>query len=388
VLHLAQDLQRLDWRITVLAPHAEHARSREELDGVHVERFRYLWPARAQTVCYGGGALINLRRDRRNLMKLPALVGAEWAATARRIGRADLVNAHWILPQGFVAGTIPGRTPHVVTVHGGDIFGLQGKALARAKRWSLLRADAVTCNSSITERAVNALAPEVVPARIPMGASTSSPPDPQLTRRLREQYRRGTGPLLVFVGRIVEEKGFEEFLGAVAALERTFPDVTGLVVGDGQQRSDAEQHSRDLDIADRVHFAGWVDSGAVPSHMAAGDVFVAPSKRGPDGWVEAQGLSVVEAMLAGVPVVASASGGIVDTIDDGVTGLLVPEGDAEAIAASVRTLLGNDHSRRAIVEAASQSARQRFSREASARAFDGLFRSLVERRQAPPGHAP
>ena len=58
VLHLAQDLQALGWRVDVLAPHAPGAAVRETLGGVRVERFRYLWPERLETVCYRGGALI------------------------------------------------------------------------------------------------------------------------------------------------------------------------------------------------------------------------------------------------------------------------------------------------------------------------------------------
>ena len=65
----------------------------EVLDGVPVHRFRYLRPERAQTVCYRGGAHVNLRQDRTNLLKLPALVGAEWATVANRLrsGRDDPV---------------------------------------------------------------------------------------------------------------------------------------------------------------------------------------------------------------------------------------------------------------------------------------------------------
>ena len=140
VLHLARDLMDLGWRVRLLAPHAPSAAVREELQGVPVERFRYLVPESSQTVCYQGGALVNLRDRPANYLKLPALVVAEWCALTRRLlrGGVDLVHSHWVLPQGLV-GTLacgPLGVRHVVTVHGGDVFGLRGPFLEALKRRS------------------------------------------------------------------------------------------------------------------------------------------------------------------------------------------------------------------------------------------------------------
>jgi glycosyltransferase involved in cell wall biosynthesis len=382
VLHLAQGLQAVGWRVGVLAPHAEGAASHEIIDGVRVDRFRYMWPASAETVCYGGGALVNLRQNRRDLAKLPPLIAAEWMATTRHAKSYDLINSHWILPQGLVAGFVPRRIPNVVTAHGGDVFGLQGRALAAAKRVALQRADAVTCNSSVTEAAVHGIAPAISTNRIPMGIDVSRSADPDRVHALRARFRRGVGPLLVFVGRLVDEKGIEDFLAALAQLAARRPDATGLVVGEGQDRADAEKLAVDLGIAERVHFVGWADAAEVPSYIAAGDVFVAPSRRGPDGWIEAQGLSVIEAAALGVPVVAAACGGVVDTIEDGVSGLLVPERAPAAIAEAVERYLDDDDLRGRVAVNGPRVARERFSLEATAAAFSALFREVLDRRGA------
>ena len=90
ILHLAQDLQELGWRIDVIAPHAPEAAIRETIGGVRVERFPYLWPPRLETVCYQGGALVNLRRNPSNTLKLPALVLCEWAGIIRRAGAISI----------------------------------------------------------------------------------------------------------------------------------------------------------------------------------------------------------------------------------------------------------------------------------------------------------
>jgi phosphatidyl-myo-inositol dimannoside synthase len=258
VLHLASDLTALGWEVEALAPHAEGAATCEVLDGVAVRRFRYLWPEAAQTVCYSGGALVNLRRRPTNKLKLPALVAAEWAALARRVaaGRFDVVHAHWLLPQGLVATLPPRRSPVVVTAHGGDVFGLRGALMSRAKVAALRSADAVTANSSYTEAALRRLAPDLGPVqRIPMGVGTTFPATDDVTE-VRRRHRRGRGPLVVFAGRLVEEKGVDDLLEALARLVPDLPDATALVLGDGQDREALEARAAELGLGGRVTFAG------------------------------------------------------------------------------------------------------------------------------------
>lgn len=385
VLRLAQDLTRLGCAVDVLAPHAPGAALRESLGGIPVERFRYLWPDALQTVCYGGGALVNLRKVRSNIAKLPALVAAEWAAVFGRLlrRRYDLLHSHWVLPQGFV-GMLAARPlgiPHVITVHGGDVFGLRGPAMRRLQATAFGAADAVTVNSSATGAAVASIAPGIAPPRrIPMGVDVVPANDPARAAELRSRWRRGAGPLVCFVGRLVEEKGVGDLLQAMALLRREAPDATAVVIGDGQDRTAFEAEAARLGVADRVVFTGWIAPEAVGSYMQAADVFVGPSKRGCDGWVEAQGLTFAEAMVNGVPVVATRSGGIPDLVRHEDTGLLVPEADPPAIAAAVLRVWREPALAARLSAAAPIVVRETLSRDASASTFLGLFSEVVAAR--------
>lgn len=384
VLNLAEDLQSLGWQVDLLAPHAPGAAHREALAGVNIERFQYLWPARQQSVCYQGGALINLRKRPANYLKLPALLAAEFGAIARRLitRRYDIVHSHWILPQGFLAA-LPARVrrvPHVITVHGGDVFGLRGAATGWAKSVALRHANAVTVNSRFTGDAVGALVPGLQSMhRIPMGVATDPLGADQAAEvsSIRRRYRRGDGPLLVFVGRIVDEKGVEDILHAVDILRDELPDLRALIVGDGQDREAMQAQAHELKLTNRVSFPGWVDPAMVRAYFAAADIFVAPSRQASDGWIEAQGLTVLEAMIAGAPVIATRLGGVTDSVIDDTTGLLVDDRAPAQIAAAIRRLVEDRVLASSLVEQGMRHAQDNFSRRSSAMAFSRLFGDLV-----------
>ena len=379
VLDLTRGLLDRGWEADVIAPHAPDAARDEVLAGVAVHRFRYLRPERAQTVCYQGGALVNLRHNRTNLLKLPALVGAEWATVLRRLrsGAYDAVHAHWVLPQGLVGVLSGRRLPVVVTVHGGDVFALDQAPLRAAKRLAFRRADAVTVNSSATEHAVLSLASPRRLERIPMGIDVDPVVDPSTVDRLRDEHRAGDGPLIALVGRVVAEKGVFDLLAAVDQLRRDLPGVRAVVLGEGQDRAAAEARTTELGLDGHVRFVGWVEPAQVPAWFAAADVVVAPSRTADDGWTEAQGLSIVEAMAVGRPVVASDTGGIGDAVEHEVTGLLVGEGQPDQLAAAVLRLHQDPALATRLAAAGRARAVERFSADASADAFSGLFADLI-----------
>ncbi|NMH64853.1 glycosyltransferase family 4 protein [Shewanella salipaludis] len=380
VQHLAQDLLALGWEVDVLAPHAPSAASREQLNGISVDRFHYLWPERLETVCYQGGALLNLQKNKLNYLKLPALVFFQWTAIVKRLlsGHYDLLHSHWILPQGFtgVLAARPFNLPHVVTVHGSDAFALKGELLSKFKAFSLMGADAVTVNSSATRQQVLAIAPELTAlSLIPMGIALNQP-NPDRVAQLRQQFRGDQGPLLIYVGRLVEQKGIGDLLRAVALLSQTLTDCRLLILGEGPWRDALVSLADRLGISQRVSFIGWVEPSDVPNYLAAADIFVGPSKQMPDGSTEAQGLSFIEAMQAGTPVIATDVGGIGDTVKHEETGLLVPQDDPGAIAGSVLRLLSEPQLADKLIFQAKQATKH-YTREATAVQFAQLFDAML-----------
>ncbi len=136
-------------------------------------------------------------------------------------------------------------------------------------------------------------------------------------------------PHVLSIGRLVPAKRVDLAIRAVARLATDIPDVRMTVAGDGSERIALERLARELLIADRVQFTGWVDPARLPAVMNGATVVIMPSAR------EGLGLVAVEAAMMGRPVVASRAGGLADLIRDGETGLLVDGESPEAWAGAL-----------------------------------------------------
>jgi glycosyltransferase involved in cell wall biosynthesis len=158
-------------------------------------------------------------------------------------------------------------------------------------------------------------------------------------------------PDVLYVGRLIDSKGVHVLLGALAQL----PGVTAAIAGDGPARDSLEELAAQLGITDRVRFLGWIEPRRRTSLYRGSRVFALPSL-----WDEPFGIVGVEALGAGLPVVASAAGGVPDWLEDGVTGTLVPRGDATALAGALATLL-NDRDRHARYSDAARRVPERFA---------------------------
>lgn len=379
VLHLSQDLQQLGWKVTILAPHAPGAKTHEVMDGITVHRFRYFLPESQETVCYQGGALINLRKQRSNYAKLPLLIFCEWIQTLLflRKKRFDIIHSHWLLPQGFI-GILSARLlgiPHACTIHGSDVFALQSPWLNRCKAFTVRHCDAITVNSSATRKAVASLCPTYQPLHtIPMGVSVPTPGALNAGRSadMRSRFRHEQGPLVLFIGRLVEEKGVSDLLEAIAILKQGgTPGITLLAIGEGQDRAIFERQASDLGINESVFFTGWIDPDELPVYHAAADIFAAPSR------IEAQGLAIIEAMMAGSSVVATRVGGIIDSITHEETGLLVDERSPDQLASAIERLFNERDLAFRLGKNARETAISKFSRHATAAKFSQLFESFL-----------
>jgi glycosyltransferase involved in cell wall biosynthesis len=250
----------------------------------------------------------------------------------RRLKPAVL-HVHHVWPAADRYLTLLARAagvPHVVVTE--HITGQSHSGGQRAlKRDELRRADAVTAvTGAIVETLVRDYAIERSRVRVvPNGADLpDEAAEEPVAKRWRDRFLTTPfKPLWVVAGRLEEQKGHDLLFQALTGLVKQGLDFTLVVAGEGSRRSWLEQQSLSLGLAPRVQFVGQIED--VGGLLAAADAVLLPSR-----W-EGLPLILLEAMARARPVVATAVGGVVEVMEDGVTGTLVPPGDVPALAAAL-----------------------------------------------------
>jgi glycosyltransferase involved in cell wall biosynthesis len=209
-------------------------------------------------------------------------------------------------------------------------------------RFTLARAAHVTsCSADLRDRLIALGGPQHAD-KIHLVANgtevvSEGPPARELRARLGLPDH---GPLLVAVGRMVDKKGFRFLLDALPALIEQQPGVHLALGGGGPLQEPLERQASDLGVSDHISFLGPLSHPDVLTLIAAGDVFVMPSVRDPRGNIDGLPIVVLEAMAAGRAVVATEIAGLPLAVEQGVTGVLVPEKDPHALSVAIADLLG------------------------------------------------
>jgi len=348
--------------VTVLAPHCRGATTQETIESggrtINVHRFRY-FIAGLEVLAYNGGILPRIRRRPLSVFLVPFFLVAQFAKiiSLHRKFQYDVVHAHWIIPQGLVAGLfrrLSRKAPAiVVTSHGGDLFALRGKLLTKLKRWVLRSVDQVTVVSEAmrlycTDLGIDA---EKVHVRS-MGVDLTD----TFTMGDLQSPRKG----LIFVGRLVEKKGVGYLLQAMAILVARYPDLSLTVVGDGPDENDLRAIASELQLDQNVRFVGSKLNTELPAMLRSSKLFVMPSIVSKSGDQEGLGLVAVEAMGCGCAVVATDLPAIRDTVQHRKTGLVARAADADDLAEKIELLMEDDALRSELAIAANQFARNHF----------------------------
>jgi len=286
--------------------------------------------------------------------------------------RYDVAHVHWVVPNAaLLAGLLrTHRVPTVISLHGSDVFVAERLAPARhLARRALGLAGAITaCSGDLSRRAIALGAPPQRLRTVPYGVDSAFFSPVVAGSGVRELLGVGPGRRLVLgFGRLVEKKGFAYLIEAAARLR----DVQLVIAGEGDLRPALERQARELDIA--LSLPGALDRERMAAALAGADVVVVPSVVDRSGNVDGLPNSLLEAMAAGKPVVATRVAGIPDVVRDGVNGLLVPEKDATALAAALRRLLDEPDLRATLGASARRTARGSLSWDAAARAFEECY---------------
>jgi len=378
---IAEALVRQGHEVHVVVPY--HPAIRRYPTPVYVHSFRYIWPDRWAIMGYAQ-AMYNDRVLHKEAYLLAPLF---FVSAFRKIMQLhiryglDIIHAHWVIPNAPIAllfSRISG-VPFLITVHGSDVF--------FARKNSLLRYVAKACFRNAS--AITACSPQLYESALALGANPQrthlllwgadpdyfSPDNMPSQSDLRYRLGFPTDALIVLnIGRLVKKKGVEYLVRAAPYILKTIPNVLIVIAGDGPERQNLEQLAADLGVRDAIRFVGMIPWQDVAVYLHASDVFVVPSIVDESGNLDGLPTTILEAMAAAKPVVASAVAGIPLVVEHNKTGVLVPQRDVHALASAIIDLL-RDARKRIML---GKSARNRVENELNWNNVARLLTDLYE----------
>ena len=367
------------FEVTVLTPRTPQTQKKIEfMAGLRVIRFPYFFQKWETIASYDGGIMNRLRYHPASYLLIPFFIfGLLWSlCLLLQSKKIDIIHAHWIIPQGFVAAIAIMLTrqsiPLIGTSHGGDLYSLQGKVFRKLKTWIIRRMKRLTVVSNAMKQTLVDMG---IPSRkievISMGVDLKNRyvPDPDIVRK--------PGNLL-FVGRLVKKKGLRVLIEAMPRILHYFPDVHLTVAGSGPLEKDLRKLTQILEIPDKISFKGMMKQSKLPELYQQATLAVFPFVIEKSGDQEGLGLVVIEAMGCGCPVIASNLPAIHDTVKHGKSGWMVPPDDSYALADRVITVLQHPDKQTLVSKIARNRVVGLFDWEIVSQKYRQLITALLE----------
>ncbi|MDT4903256.1 MAG: glycogen synthase [Pseudonocardiales bacterium] len=301
--------------------------------------------------------------------------------------RPDVVHAHdWLVAQTAVTLTQVAGAPLVATLHASEAGRHQGwlprplnLAIHSVERWLAQRADEViTCSMTMRSEATQLfeLPPDRV-AVVPNGIDAPRWRAPAKTRAAARGQHPGGGPLLVYAGRLVHEKGVQTLLDTIRPLRQAHPDLRLAIAGTGAHEAALRAQARKLRIARTIDWLGFVPETRLAALLGAADAVVVPS------FYEPFGIVALEAAASGAPLVVAETGGLRDLVAAGIAAASFPAGDADALTTVIGKLLADPATARQTAARAARIVRRSYTWGAVAAQTEAVYARAGQRRRRP-----
>ena len=360
---IARSVAERGHEVHLVAPwHPRLARAPHE-HGVTFHFYRYAPVAALNVFGYAEGLQADTRLRLSAWSAAPLALAAGWLTTKRVVlkTRATIVHAHWVIPNGVLAALACGRRPLVVSLHGSDVFVAERhRPIGAAAAAVFRRAGWITaCSDDLRDRAIAIGAPPAKTETVPYGVdAVRFAPSVEARQRIRSQLRLDTAPVVFTAGRLVSKKGFEFLIAAARTLAQRMPTLRVIIAGEGDLRESLTRLA--ADTGGVVSLVGNRSQDEIAALAAAADVIAVPSIRDDAGNVDGLPNFALEALASATPVVATRVGGLPQAVRHEVTGLLVPERDATALAEALGRVLDDRSLGHALGAAARQQVQTDF----------------------------
>ncbi|MEO0268211.1 MAG: glycosyltransferase family 4 protein [candidate division WOR-3 bacterium] len=376
VFELSKEIKNKGFEVIVLAPHHKNSKFFEELDGVKVYRFPYFFPLNLQKLCYDGGIMRNIRKSFLAKLQVPLFFISYFYFTYRLIKKLkiNIIHSHWIIPSGLIGSFFKKflKVKHITTAHAIDVYTIEKLPFRKIlAEFIYNNSDYIICVSNILREKIlkilnkkGASEKEKIFVK-PMGMKIPFVKDKKIKK---EKFN------ILFLGRFVEKKGIKYLLYALQKVINVHKNVTLNLGGTGPLEIELKNLVKELNLENYVNFLGWVERERIPEILSESDLLVVPSIITEEGDTEGLPTVILEAMGAGVPVIASDVGGIRDVIENSVNGLIVPPGDVESLKKAIITIIENEKLREKFIKEGINLA-QNYDWEKIGNFYVSLFKS-------------
>jgi glycosyltransferase involved in cell wall biosynthesis len=264
------------------------------------------------------------------------------------------------------------QNPSIVSFHGADVMVDMNKPAYREATLQMLQAvKLVLVRSESLRRALGDLGCD--PGKIEIQRTGIPLEEFSFRERVFPCHSRENDWKLVQAGRLIEKKGLPVTLRAFAVFLQQYPNATLTIAGEGPLLDELQRLARELNIAERVAFTGFISQEQLHEIYYRSHIFLHPSQTGHDGNQEGIPNSMVEAMATGLPVFATKHGGIPEAVDNGVSGVLMPERDHEALAQALLDAAEDPNFLSRISRNGAEAVRQKFDLSKQARRLEDIY---------------
>jgi glycosyltransferase involved in cell wall biosynthesis len=328
IYEAARALNAAGNHVIVISMHTPGSDVMEEWDGIKIFRPRY-FPSRWETLRQEmAGIPAAWEKSLIARLSLLPLLLSQAITIARHAASCDIIHANWtISAAAALLSKFVHRTPIVVTIQGSDIFRASKIGIIKWGTKKVLNASdrIIALSKALSVAAINIGVTSTKIETIPNGVNTAL---------FKPGNSASREPIILYVGSLIQRKGVKYLIDSMKMVINDFPEARLLIAGEGPQRANYEDQTRELHLQDHVQFLGAISQDDVRQLMKRASVFSLPSLE------EGLGVVLLEALASGTPCIASNIGGIPDIVSPDV-GILVPPRNSLDLANSIKILLSD-----------------------------------------------
>lgn len=381
---LAEHINNTKNNVIILAPHKKDTELYEEMGDIKVYRFPYFIPYKYEILAYNSGLAYNSKRYLLAKFQIIPFLIMELLFTLYIIRKENIsiVNTHWLLPQGLIGSIVRKLTniKHVATIHSSEVTLLKKNSLTKKIAIFIVKnSDSLI---SVSKHRLNELI-EILPNKvtqsllkkinyIPMGVKVRD--TTTVTPHILKDFIN-----IIFVGRLVEVKGCEYLIqGFSYAIKNcTYKKKLKLnIIGYGDQEEQLKQLTSNLKMNEYVIFHGKVKNNEVYRYYNSSDILILPSIVDKNGYQEGFPVVLLEAIAAGLPIIATNIAGVKEVINNGENGIIIDEKNPEQIGKAILKLTDDYDLRKKLADNCLKE-RNRYTWEKISEEYNDIFEKII-----------